>query len=191
MGYKQAIRFPDIEVVTESTEGRISLLYSERALHEVSETLAENYDKFSGLLGYLIQCNQTNELRKQIAAKEQGLDQIVEEKRKQVDVALAQEAERWQIWEASEKERLKVEMEKLHLEAGKVLSKFADQYEVKMKEIRRFRELIEYEMGQLERMREFIDPLKQICGGRREYIQCCDLLRRCTEQLNQYLSQMV
>ena len=77
MGYKQAIRFPDIEVVTESTEGRISLLYSERALHEVSETLAENYDKFSGLLGYLIQCNQTNELRKQIAAKEQGLDQIV------------------------------------------------------------------------------------------------------------------
>ncbi len=191
MGYKQAIRFPDIEVVTGSTEGRISLLYSERALHEVSETLAENYDKFSGLLGYLIQCNQTNELRKQIAAKEQGLDQIVEEKRKQVDVALAQEAERLQIWEKSEKVRLKAEMERLHLEMGKILSEFADQYEVKMRENRTLRKLIEYEIGNLEQMNEFIDPLKNICGGRREYIQCCDLLRRCAKQLNQYLSQMV
>ena len=189
--YKQAIRFPGVNAGGISIEARMTQLYSEQALHEVYDTLIENYDKFSGLLGYLIQCNRTNELQKQISVKERGLDQIVEEKRKQVDVSLSQEAERWQLWEKYEKERLTTEMERLHLEAAKVLSEFADQYELEMRENRILRELITYEIENIEQIKKFVFPLEKNCGTRREYIQCCDLLRRCTQRLSQYLHEMI
>lgn len=189
--YKQAIRFPDIESVNQDWNVQVLHTFSEDTLHTMSNTLRETYNSFGNLLNYIVQCNQTHELHKQISVKERALEQIVDVKRKQLDFALAEEAKRWEIWKKQKEQQLVLEIEQLHLEAHRTFSEFTAKYEMMIKGNAVLKKIVENELENIQAIKSFVDPLSEVYGRRREYIQHCDFLRRSYKYLNQYMRQLV
>lgn len=111
---------------------------------------SESLNIFEAFANYLVERNRTSDMAKQIAAAESALDARNEEARRQSEIILDNYAERLQKFLDTERDKLKLETQRIELESEERVQQIQDARE---REHARFKSLV----SSLENYRSFLD----------------------------------
>lgn len=185
---KYAIQFPDMQSVNKTTTDNI---FSKNNIVNAMNLFSLSLDALGDLIELVAQKCRTNELGKQIQAQKAALDTEVEQYKVQQQIGFEEYTNRLKIQLQYEKEKLKLENERLELRFTEVAKNFSLSFEKQMQCDKIFHSVIRTIAKTFFDIKADIDQLADDYSQRREYVYYCELQRRSLELISQYMKKMI
>lgn len=185
---KYAIRFPDLQSLNYN---KPSSIFSEDSIIEAADKFIKTFDAFGNLIEFVIQENKTNELSRQLNAQKRALDSSIDNLKEQKLIEFEEYTKRLQTKLHFEKENMKLEREKLVLEASARVNDFSVNFEESMRNNQVLYNMICKEAYFLYSINDYIENLADDYSHRTVYAFYCELHRKTLELVRKYMEEIV